>query len=175
MTKLRREEFIDRVFSTEWKVAFTQLDPLGHANTASYAQAIVDHRGCLLDEIAKVDSLALLKNEKFGVVFEEMNIKFSSSATFGEVLTINSWIHTMEEPGYLYASGVIARKSDGAVRTLFKLKFRGVDMATGKPRLLPEHVESSAPSSPLAALPTPEACLAQLKMKPHHLAFFQSV
>ena len=120
------------VHQTSVKVRFYELDPYDHVNHTNYFGYFETARVEYLSEIGW--GLDVLKERGLQFVVVEAHARFLSAATYGQELTIHTWV---EEVGRVKSTWQQRMSTDGAPVARLAVTFAATDLA-GKPRRMPE-------------------------------------
>lgn len=120
------------VHTTSVKVRFYELDPYDHVNHTNYFGYFETARVEYLSEMGW--GLDVLKKRGLQFVVVEIQARFLSAATYGQELTIHTWV---EEVGRVKSIWQQRMVTDEAEVARLAVSFAATDLA-GKPRRMPE-------------------------------------
>ena len=121
-----------QVHTTSVKVRFYELDPYDHVNHTNYFGYFETARVEFLTEIGW--GLDVLKTQGLQFVVVEANARFLSAATYGQELTIYTWVEEVGRVKSTWQQRMVTGKTEVARLTV---SFAATDLA-GKPRRMPE-------------------------------------
>lgn len=81
------------VHETRVQVRFSEMDPYGHVNHVVYLAYLEQGRIDLLDHLGW--GLDSMQEQGFGVVVVEVQIKYHSPASYGDILTVRTAIEEL--------------------------------------------------------------------------------
>ena len=121
-----------QVHTTSVKVRFYELDPYDHVNHTNYFAYFETARVEFLTEIGW--GLDVLKTQGLQFVVVGANARFLSAATYGQELTIYTWVEEVGRVKSTWQQRMVTGKTEVARLTV---SFAATDLA-GKPRRMPE-------------------------------------
>jgi acyl-CoA thioester hydrolase len=120
------------VHTTSVKVRFYELDPYDHVNHTNYFGYFETARVEFLTEMGW--GLDVLKKQGLQFVVVEARARFLSAATYGQELTIHTWV---EEVGRVKSTWQQRMVTDDTEVARLAVSFAATDL-NGKPRRMPE-------------------------------------
>ncbi len=120
------------VHTTSVKVRFYELDPYDHVNHTNYFGYFETARVEFLTEMGW--GLDVLKRQGLQFVVVEANARFLSAATYGQELTIHTWVDEVGRVKSTWQQRMVT--GDKEVARL-AVSFAATDL-DGKPRRMPE-------------------------------------
>src|SRR5687767_4503015 len=100
MPGIPTQRFLNRVLSSTEKAAFSSMDAYGHLSTSRYVEMFVDHRMTAAEQKSGLDTNALLRDMRLGLVFRELRSTFLAPVMLGDELEIASWADSLGESGF---------------------------------------------------------------------------
>jgi acyl-CoA thioester hydrolase len=127
-------------FRLRFTVAEDDIDGLGHASNIAYVRWIQD---AAVGHSTTV-GLDLLAYQRMGAVFVVVRheIDYLRSALRGDVIEARTWISSTMAAKCMRATELV-RAGDGAVLAKSLTSWGFIDVATGRPRRIPEEVRSA--------------------------------
>lgn len=119
------------VHTTLVKVRFYELDPYDHVNHTNYFAYFETARVEYLAEMGW--GLDILKEQGLQLVVVEARARFLSAATYGQELTIHTWV---DEVGRVKSTWQQRMATDDAEVARLAVTFAATDLG-GKPRRIP--------------------------------------
>jgi YbgC/YbaW family acyl-CoA thioester hydrolase len=156
-TNISIQDFIGRVFTSDERVQFSQVDPYGHLNSSRYCEFVVNHRIVALADQLKFDTLDIMKLQGVAFVVSRLDIRYLLPSFLGEKLEIASWIDSIHKSGFEVR--VLICGEDKKIRAATVMEVRTVDAKTGKPVRCPETLPTRGEASLLTERPTSESYL----------------
>ena len=120
------------VHTTSVKVRFYELDPYDHVNHTNYFAYFETARVEYLAEMGW--GLDVLKQRGLQFVVVEAHARFVSAATYGQELTIHTWV---DQVGRVKSTWQQRMATDDVEVARLAVTFAATDLA-GKPRRMPE-------------------------------------
>ena len=120
------------VHTTSLKVRFYELDPYDHVNHTNYFAYFETARIEYLSEMGW--GLDVLKERGLQFVVVEARARFLSAATYGQELTIHTWV---DQVGRVKSTWQQRMATGDAEVVRLEVTFAATDLA-GKPRRMPE-------------------------------------
>lgn len=121
-----------QVHTTSVKVRFYELDPYDHVNHTNYFGYFETARVEFLTEIGW--GLDVLKRQGLQFVVVEVTARFLSAATYGQELTIHTWVEEVGRVKSTWQQRMVTGEREVARLTV---SFAATDL-DGKPRRMPE-------------------------------------
>ena len=127
------------VHTTSLKVRFYELDPYDHVNHTNYFGYFETARIEYLSEIGW--GLDVLKGRGLQFVVVEIQARFLSAATYGQELTIHTWVEEVGRVRSTWQQRMMTAQTEGG-RDVDEVARLAVSFATtdlaGKPRRMPQ-------------------------------------